>query len=220
MSERVTGSGPGSRDPASSGDPFQVGPVWRFYVSDKPTYLGLLNAIAVGEGQAHTYLRAWAEKTQNPDVRRVIETVAIREGEHALAFEKRICELGYSLRKRDDETLDETLAIVTSDRSDLEKFECLGLGDSGSGDPFTKIFEDTTIDIQTGELLGRYIAEERDSGRLFRACHEELCAAAPDSSAIAPLVELAADLRDLREHVGAVSNNIEELRRTVSELRG
>ena len=220
MSERVTGSGPDLRDALVVGGPVSGRPVWRTHVSNKPTYLGLLNAIALGEGRAHTYLRAWAEKTQNPDVRRVIETVAIREGEHALAFEKRICELGYSLRKRDDETLDKTLAIVTSDRSDLEKFECLGLGNSGSGDPFTKIFEDTTIDIQTGQLLGRYIAEERDSGRLLRACHEELCAAASDSSATAPIAELAEDLRDLREHVGAVSNNIEELRRTVSELRG
>ena len=113
-------------------------------VSDKPTYLGLLNAIAVGEGRAHTYLRAWAEKTDNPDVRRVIETVAIREGEHALAFEKRICELGYSLRQREDESLEKTLALVTSNRSDLDKFESLGLGgdrkggDRDSADPLLR----------------------------------------------------------------------------------
>jgi hypothetical protein len=54
-------------------------------MSNKPAYLGLLGAIAIGEGRAHIYLRAWAEKIDDPDVRRVIETVAIREGEHALA---------------------------------------------------------------------------------------------------------------------------------------
>ena len=111
-------------------------------MSDKPSYLGLLNAIAVGEGRAHTYLRAWAETTRNPDVRRVIETVAIREGEHALAFEKRICALGYSLRKQKDETLVKTLALVTSTRSDLEKFEDLGLGGSVNeerDDPFSAV---------------------------------------------------------------------------------
>jgi rubrerythrin len=192
-------------------------------VSDKPSYLGLLNAIAVGEGRAHTYLRAWAETTRNPDVRRVIETVAIREGEHALAFEKRICELGYSLRKQKDETLEKTLALVTSTRSDLEKFEDLGLGGSENeerDDPFNKLFEDTTIDIQTGELLGRYIAEERDTARRLRACYEELRensteGAIPDSTS-----GFARDLHGLRDDVGAMTDNIDDLRRAVSELRG
>lgn len=194
-------------------------------MSDKPSYLGLLNAIAIGEGRAHIYLRAWAAKIDDADVRRVIETVAIREGEHALAFEKRICELGYSLRKPADESLEKTLAIVTSDRSDLEKFECLGLGGSGSGDdPFTKLFEDTTIDIQTGELLGRYIAEERDSGRLLRACYLALRDSAPVIAGDRQDAEanngLADDLRSLRESAGAMSSDFEKLRRTVTELRG
>ncbi len=197
-----------------------TGVAGRIDVSDKPKYLGLLNAIALGEGRAHTYLRAWVEKTDDPDVRRVLETVAIREGEHALAFEKRICELGYSLRRREDENLEKSLALVTSDRSDLEKFEKLGLGGSGRGggvDPFSKIFEDTTIDIQTGELLGRYIAEERDSGRLLRACYEQLRAAATvESDTDAALAE---DLRFLRERTAEVSAALEKVRREVSELR-
>ena len=29
------------------------------------------------------------------------------------------------------------------------------------------MFNDATIDIQTGALLGRYISEERDSTRMF-----------------------------------------------------
>ncbi len=189
-------------------------------MSDKPKYLGLLNAIALGEGRAHTYLRAWVDKTDDPDVRRVLETVAIREGEHALAFEKRICELGYSLRQREDENLEKSLALVTSDRSDLEKFEKLGLGGSGRGDgadPFSKMFEDTTIDIQTGELLGRYIAEERDSGRLLRACYEQLRARATDETAAD--ATQAEDLRFLKERTAEVSSALEKVRHEVSELR-
>ncbi len=192
----------------------------RIDVSDKPKVLGLLNAIALGEGRAHTYLRAWVDKTDDPDVRRVLETVAIREGEHALAFEKRICELGYSLRQREDENLEKSLALVTSDRSDLEKFEKLGLGGSGRGDgadPFSKMFEDTTIDIQTGELLGRYIAEERDSGRLLRACYEQLRARAKDETAAD--TTQAEDLRFLKERTQEVSAALEKVRREVSELR-
>lgn len=35
-------------------------------MSDKPSYLGLLNAIAIGESQAHCYLSAWIDKTRDP----------------------------------------------------------------------------------------------------------------------------------------------------------
>ena len=145
-------------------------------MADKPSYLGLLNNIALGEGRAYRYLRAWAEKTDDPDVRQVLETVAIREGEHSLAFEKRLCELGFALLEKPDPTFEKTLDLVTSQKSDLEKFEGLGIGrDRGDGeDPFSGLFKDETIDIQTGELLGRYIAEERDSGRLLRGCYQEL----------------------------------------------
>ena len=64
----------------------------------KPSYLGLLNAIALGEGRAHQYLSCWAAKTPDPDVKQVLLTVAIREGEHSHAFTKRLCELGYADR--------------------------------------------------------------------------------------------------------------------------
>jgi hypothetical protein len=41
-------------------------------------------------------------------------------------------------------------------------------------DIFDRFFTDHSIDIQTGALLGRYICEERDSGRLLRSCYEQL----------------------------------------------
>lgn len=146
-------------------------------MSDKPSYLGLLNAIAVAEAEAEVYLNCWADLTPRDDVRQVLRTVALREGEHAKAFEKRICELGFELRPREADP-DRASIAASTELSDREKFEGLGLGaDPGDGpDIFAGMFADSTIDIQTGALLGRYIAEERDSGRLFRACYQALCA--------------------------------------------
>jgi hypothetical protein len=63
--------------------------------------------------------------------------------------------------------------------TDREKFEKLGFGkptDSSVPDQYPAMFADQTIDIQTGELLGRFVSEERDSIRLFQGCYQELCA--------------------------------------------
>ena len=147
-------------------------------MSDKPSYLGLLNAIAVGESQAHEYLSAWIATTTNADVKTVLSCVAAREGEHGMSFSKRINELGYTVRRNDDDGAFAKLkAIAGSDRTDLEKMEKLGLGRLDTGDKpdiFDKFFTDHTIDITTGELLGRYIAEERDSGRMLANCYRAL----------------------------------------------
>src|SRR5436190_6273751 len=102
-------------------------------MADKPSYLGLLNAIAVAESRAHTYLCAWAEVTPSDDVRCVLQTVAAREGEHAMSFAKRINELGYNVRTNDDDDADR-IALVTSDCSDLEKMRALKLHRLDSGD--------------------------------------------------------------------------------------
>ena len=187
---------------------------------DKPSYLGLLNAISLGEGNAHRYLRAWAEKTSDAEVRDVIQTVAIREGEHALAFEKRLCELGYSLREKPDPGFDRAMEVATSDRSDLEKFEALGLGGGGGGDdPFGRMFEDTTIDIQTGELLGRYIAEERDSGRRLRACYQVLKERESVPAGESTQNSVASDLADLRESVTEFSATLSGVASDIKKLR-
>jgi hypothetical protein len=148
--------------------------------SDKPSYLGLLNAIALAESRAHAYLTAWMAVTPNPDVRTVLATVAAREGEHGMAFAKRINELGYSVLERPDPSQRKKMAMAKSDHTDLEKMEAIGLNELDTGDRpdiFDPFFADHSIDIQTGALLGRYICEERDSGRLLRSCYEQLKAA-------------------------------------------
>ncbi len=50
------------------------------HVSDKPSYLGLLNAISLGESEAHCYLNAWVEATPSPDVKAVLPTVCPPRG--------------------------------------------------------------------------------------------------------------------------------------------
>ena len=179
-------------------------------MSDKPTYLGLLNAIAVGESRAHAYLTAWAKVTPDPDVRKVLCTVAAREGEHGMSFAKRINELGYSVREKEDPAYAKRTRIASSERSDLEKMEKLGLDrlDTGDGpDIFDDVFKNHTIDIRTGEMLGRYIAEERDSARLLRSCHECLRAARNG------------DDRARSDRLAGIEAKVDALGRSVDELR-
>ena len=180
----------------------------------KPSYLGLLNAIAVGEAHAHEYLHVWADTTTSDDVRKVILTVAAREGEHGMSFAKRINELGYEVRCNDDSGLQKALEIVKSDCSDLEKMKALKLNKLDTGDKpdiFDGLFKDHSIDIRTGELLGRYIAEERDSARLLRSCYDQLVAAAKSKSP-----QPAADALDsLEAKVDTLCRAVEELRQIV-----
>jgi len=60
----------------------------------KPTYLGLLNAVAVGEASAEPFFLAWADTTKDKRLATTLRFVAMREGEHGKAFAKRMLELG------------------------------------------------------------------------------------------------------------------------------
>ena len=84
-------------------------------MSDKPSYLGLLNAVSLAETEAHEYLTAWAAVTPHEGVKATLLTVAAREGEHGMSFAKRINELGYNLRPAaDDPKRAERLAVAGS----------------------------------------------------------------------------------------------------------
>jgi len=163
----------------------------------KPTYVGLLNAIANGERGGHQLFSSWSAATKDKELKKTLETIAIREMEHSWAFEKRLSELGYSLRPPADESGKQALAkqveLLSSKASDTEKFASFGLvkqskskqskklGKKASKKPaddepdkLLKILADPNIDPTTGALMGRFIAEERDTGRLlrkaFKAC--------------------------------------------------
>ena len=81
------------------------------------------------------------------------------------------------------------------------------------GDRLVGLLRDPSIDIRTGELLGRFIAEERDTGRLFRSCYDSLCARAgePAGEQASPSDRLAG----IDAKVDAVCRSIEELRQIV-----
>src|SRR5205814_1177149 len=85
-------------------------------MSDKPTYLGLLNAIALAECAAHGYLEEWIKVTPHDGVRGVLQTVSAREGEHGMAFAKRINELGYTVLPKDDPGQAKRMKIAASDK--------------------------------------------------------------------------------------------------------
>ena len=178
--------------------------------SAKPSYLGLLNAVANAEADAHAYLVEWAAVTPRPDVRGVLLKVAAREGEHAASFTRRINELGYELRRKDNGQSAKTIELVRrTDCSDLDKMRTLRLGSLDTGneaDIFDDFFKDHTIDIQTGELLGRYIAEERDTGRLLRHCYELLESEANGAAAVPA------------DRVAAMEAKLDELASTVDQL--
>jgi rubrerythrin len=186
-------------------------------MADTPSYLGLLNAISNAETRAHCYLSAWAEVTPDPDVRAVLVKVAAREGEHGMAFAKRIDELGFELRPTDDPNFEQRLELAKSrDKTDLEKLEAIGLLDfcaaEDEPDVFDNFFRDHTIDIQTGELLGRYIAEERDTLRLVSGCASILRTRSADGAASTATTE---QLAGLENKVDAVCRAVEELRQIV-----
>ena len=148
-------------------------------MSDKPSYLGLLNSIAVGEADGEELFCAWASVTPDPDVKAVLEAVMIREGEHAKSFAKRINELGFSVRPREAPDHAARMAIARSTSlADCEKFEQLrvGVAPKDGTDVFARFMDDQTIDVQTGQLMGRYIAEERDSNRRLQACRAAVAA--------------------------------------------
>jgi rubrerythrin len=181
-------------------------------MSDEPSYLDLLNRISVGESEAERLLDCWASTTPDPAVRKVLTTIALREGEHGKAFAKRICELGYSVTPSDTGDTAGRMAIAASrDLTDREKFEKLNVTSffrADAPDVFTPMWADTTIDIQTGALLGRYIAEERDSLRMLEGCYNELCASEDGSSAVnAGLAASLGRIEQLLEQLVAKTGN-------------
>ncbi|MFU8815631.1 MAG: hypothetical protein ACNA7W_09810 [Pseudomonadales bacterium] len=184
-------------------------------MSDKPTYLGLLNAIAVGERRGHAVLSAWCSVTGDRELASVLNMVAIREQEHAAAFEKRLCELGYGVKETANPAFDESLAAARSNASDRDKFQqVLGYGareENEGDDPLARVFDDRSIDPQTGALLGRFIAEERDSERQLRAAWHLTEAAA--SSANGDDDPLLADIAARIDRLAETIEQFKQLRR-------
>ena len=140
-------------------------------MSRKRSYIGTLNAIANGERVGYELFAAWSMATTDDKLRPVLDRVAIREMEHSWAFEKRLSELGFSLQPSKDKSAGKLVKLMKSKVSDEEKFAAVGIGvphDKSAPQPedrLLKVLADASIDPQTGALLGRFICEERESGR-------------------------------------------------------
>ena len=118
-----------------------------------------------------------AKNTPRADLAKILHTVALRDAEHAATFEKRINELGFNLQETPDPGFENDMAIALSAMDDIEKFEQSGIGQSDEDngqDRLLLLLADKSIDPRTAELLGRFIAEERDSGRILRKAYLEL----------------------------------------------
>ena len=118
------------------------------------------------------------------------------------------------MRDKEDPGFAKRMRVAGSDRTDLEKMEKLGLNrlDTGEGpDVFDDVFKNHSIDIRTGELLGRYIAEERDSARMLRCCYEQLKARAGQRGA----TSRSDQLESLEAKVDALCRAVEDLRQIV-----
>jgi len=136
----------------------------------KPSYIGLLNAIANGERGGYELFNAWSTSTSDQSLKSVLNMIAVREMEHSWAFEKRLTELGFNLRPTTDKSINKQVKLLKSKICDEDKFASFGIGTkfsvkSEEGDALLQILADKSIDPQTGELMGRFISEERDTGR-------------------------------------------------------
>ena len=142
-------------------------------LAQKPSYLGLLNAISLAESAAGVYLEAWANVTPSEDLAGALRLVAARERSHGEVFCRRISELGYSLIRKPDPRAAEQLAKLSNPNiSDLDKIPPRSETDN---DPFGDIrrrMAEGDFDPMTVNLMNWYIAEEKDSGRRLREVYD------------------------------------------------
>jgi len=146
----------------------------------KPDYLGLLNSISLAETNAGLYLKAWADVTPDPDLKRALWLVAARETTHGEVFRQRIERLGFSLIEKEDPKVAERVRLLGDPgRSDVEKIRTgrRDVRDADIDQFFTSIdarVADESVDQLTRDTLRWYIHEERDSRALLRSVYERM----------------------------------------------
>jgi rubrerythrin len=134
----------------------------------KPAYLDLLNEICLQEGRAGVYLKAWADKSVDPELKECLRLVATREARHRDIFERRIRELGFAKQEGEDPSFAERLQVLGSDRSDAEKIKWnKGIADKQPKptvrDRYEAAIEDEAVDSRTRSILRWFSEVEADS---------------------------------------------------------
>ena len=109
------------------------------------SYIPLLNSIAVNEAKGEKLLQTWADTTTDAKLKATLQFVAIREGEHAKSFTKRMCELGYEVDEKNAyqvfKDFDGLLACAASDATDAEKVAMVTGGNGGGAGPVPRLLQ-------------------------------------------------------------------------------
>lgn len=192
-------------------------------MTEKPSYLGLLNTISLAETEAGVYLEAWANATPDEDLAQVLRLVALRETQHGDAFCRRLSELGYPLRQKVDPKAAARLAKYANPKiHDCEKLPPERSGDDAIVDGFREIekaVKDGKFDAMTANMLTWYIAEERDSGRRLKAAYDCVRAKANDQAhgAAAPMAQ-SGPSADAQAIMACMSEGFARLEKSMDKL--
>jgi Mn-containing catalase len=137
-------------------------------MTSKPEYVDLLNDIRLQEHRAGVYLEAWANKTDNKNLKECLCFVAAREYSHGDIFDRRVKELGFVTVEIEDPEFAEKVRVVSSDISDADKIAWLK--ESRSRMPTPSVREryeaatvDESVDELTRSLLRWFTDVENDS---------------------------------------------------------
>jgi Mn-containing catalase len=137
-------------------------------MTSKPEYVDLLNDIRLQENRAGVYLEAWANKTENKDLKECLSFVAAREYSHGDIFDRRVKELGFATVEVEDPDFEEKIRVVSSDISDAEKITWLKESRSrmptpGVRERYEAATVDESVDPLTRSLLRWFTDVENDS---------------------------------------------------------
>ncbi|MDE0823274.1 MAG: hypothetical protein OSB07_04785 [Dehalococcoidia bacterium] len=148
-------------------------------MTSKPEYVSLLNDIRLQENRAGVYLEAWANKTDNKDLKECLSFVAAREYSHGDIFDRRVKELGFQTEEISDPDFDEKVRVVKSDISDAEKIAWLKearlrQATPGVRDRYEAATDDESVDPLTRSLLRWFTDVENDSVVRMGAVYAEI----------------------------------------------
>ena len=148
-------------------------------MAERPEYIDLLNTIQLGEAGAGIFLKAWADKTSNPDLKNCINFVVEREVIHGDIFKRRLKELGYEVEGTEAPNFAERLRVMGSDMSDAEKIQWIRDAAAQQPKPTTReryvaAAHDPAVDPLTRSLLSWFADVEADSGALMRETYAKV----------------------------------------------
>jgi rubrerythrin len=148
-------------------------------MTSKPEYISLLNDIRLQENRAGVYLEAWANKTDNKDLKECLSFVAAREYSHGDIFDRRVKELGFQAEEISDPDFDEKVRVVKSDISDAEKIAWLKetrlrQATPGVRERYEAATDDEAVDPLTRSLLRWFTDVENDSVVRMGAVYAEI----------------------------------------------